>query len=93
MLSEHGDVPDSIGPRAIDDEVTLTRRVFLENFDYSVHQLAHPSQQREDLAPDETVRLSGLFARGEVEFTLPRHVPRVLVFFKGWMPRAELEMI
>ena len=92
VLSQHEDTPESIGPRFIEERVLL-RRVFLGDFDYSAHQLAEPSQQRDDLAPGELVRVAGLFARGEVEFTLPREVPRVLVFFKGGMPRAELEMV
>ena len=92
VLSEHGDAPTSIGPRSIEESV-LTRRVFLADFDYSVHQLADPAQQRDDLEPGEPVRIAGLFPRGEVEFTLPREIPRVLVFFKGAMPRAELDMV
>jgi hypothetical protein len=92
VLSSHEDAITSIGPRFIEESV-LTRRVFLEDFDYSVHQLAEPSQQRDELAPGEPVKIAGLFPHGEVELTLPREIPRVLVFFKGSMPRAELDMV
>jgi len=93
VFSGQSDEPDPIGPRLV-EEKDLVRRVFLENYDYTAHQLAPAAQQREDpFAPGEPLRLAGLSSRGELELTLPREIPRVVVVFKRNMPRAELEMV